>query len=125
VKGQRKAKDTEREIRKELIAVWGERPIASITREDVVTIVDAITKRPAPYFAYVILSHARSLFNWAINRGACGLETSPCDRIKPVALIGPKQARQRVLETNGAPASFRKGRCPPPWSGSVVCELVP
>ena len=62
VKGQRKARDTEREIRKELIAQWGERPITSIAREDVVTLVDAITKRPAPYFAYIILSHTRSLF---------------------------------------------------------------
>ena len=39
----------------------------------------------------------RSLFNWAINRGAYGLETSPCDRIKPAALIGAKEPRQRVL----------------------------
>ena len=97
VKGQRKARDTEREIRKELIAAWGDRPITSIAREDVVTLVDAITKRPAPYFAYLILSHTRSLFNWAINRGAYELETSPCDRIKPGVLIGPKQPRQRVL----------------------------
>ena len=97
VKGQRKARDTEREIRKELIAQWGERPITSIAREDVVTLVDAITKRPAPYFAYIILSHTRSLFNWAINRGAYGLEASPCDRIKPTTLIGPKEPRQRVL----------------------------
>lgn len=97
VKGQRKARDTEREIRTELIAPWGDRPITSIAREDVVTLVDAIAKRPAPYFAYLVLSHTRSLFNWAINLGAYELETSPCDRIKPGVLIGPKQPRQRVL----------------------------
>ena len=97
VKGQRKAKDTEREIRKELIAVWGERPITSIDREDVVTLVEAVARRPAPYLAHVVLGHARSLFNWAINRGSHGLETSPCDRIKPAALIGAKEPRQRVL----------------------------
>jgi len=97
VKGHRKARDSEREIRKELIAQWGERPIASITREDVVTLVDAVARRPAPYLAHIVLGHARSLFNWAINRGAYGLETSPCDRVKPAALIGPKQPRQRIL----------------------------
>jgi integrase len=97
VKGQRRASDTEREIRKELIAHWGERPIASITREDVVLLVDAVARRPAPYLAHLVLSHARSLFNWAINRGTYGLETSPCDRIKPATLIGPREARQRVL----------------------------
>jgi integrase len=97
VKGQRKARGTEREIRKELIAQWGERPIASITREDVVALVEAITRRPAPYVAHSVLGHARSLFNWAINRGTYGLETSPCDRLKPSALIGVKQPRQRIL----------------------------
>jgi integrase len=97
VKGHRKARDSEREIRKELIAPWGERPIASITREDVVTLVDAVARRPAPYLAHIVLGHARSLFNWAINRGTYGLETSPCDRVKPAALIGPKQPRQCIL----------------------------
>jgi integrase len=97
VKGQRRARDTEREIRNELIAEWGERPITSITREDVVILVEAVARRPAPYLAHVVLGHARSLFNWAINRGAYGLESSPCDRLKPASLIGAKQPRQRTL----------------------------
>jgi integrase len=96
IKGQRKAKDSEREIRKELIAHWGERPIASITREDVVALMDAIARR-APYLAHNVFAHVRSMFNWAINRGTYGLETSPCDRLKPSALIGAKQPRQRIL----------------------------
>src|SRR5262249_49158080 len=97
VKGQRRASDSEREIRKELIVPLGERPIASITREDVVLLADSVARRPAPYLAHIVLGHARSLFNWAINRGTYGLETSPCDRVKPAALIGPKQPRQRIL----------------------------
>ena len=84
VKGQRKAKDTEREIRKELIDHWDSRPIASITREDMVGLIESIARRPAPYTAHIVLGHARSLFNWAINRGTYGLETSPCDRVKPL-----------------------------------------
>jgi integrase len=97
VGGHRRAKNSEREIRSELIAQWGERPIASITREDVVLLVDGVARRPAPYLAHLVLGHARSLFNWAINRGTYGLETSPFDRIKPAALIGAKRPRQRVL----------------------------
>jgi integrase len=97
VQAQRRGKDSAREIRKELIDSLGDRPIASIAREDVVLLIDAIARRPAPYLAHVVLGHARSLFNWAINRGTYGLESSPCDRIKPAALIGPKEARQRVL----------------------------
>ena len=60
-------------------------------------LVEAVARRPAPYLAHVVLGHARSLFNWAINRGAYGLEASPCDRLKPAALIGAKQPRQRTL----------------------------
>ena len=97
VKGQRKAADTEREIRKELVAHWADRPVTSIAREDVIALVEAIARRPAPYTAHIVLGHARSLFNWAINRGTYGLETSPCDRIKPTTLIGAKQPRQRTL----------------------------
>ena len=97
VKGQRKAKDTEREIRKELIDHWGDRAIATIAREDMVGLIESIARRPAPYTAHIVMGHARSLFNWAINRGTYGLETSPCDRVKPSTLIGAKQPRQRVL----------------------------
>ena len=108
VKGQRKAKDTEREIRKELIDHWDNRPVASITREDMVGLIESIARRPAPYTAHIVLGHARSLFNWAINRGTYGLETSPCDRVKPSTLIGAKQPRQRVLN-DAELASLWKG----------------
>ena len=107
VKAQRRGRDSEREIRKELIAVWEDRPIASITREDVASLVDAVARRPAPYLAHIVLGHLRSLFNWAINRTTYGLETSPCDRIKPKALIGTKEPRQRVLSDAEIAALWR------------------
>jgi integrase len=107
VRGHRKAKDTEREIRKELIQFWGERPITSIMREDVIALIEGIARRPAPYTAHIVLGHVRSLFNWAINRGAYGLETSPCDRVKPAALIGAKEPRQRVLNDGEIAAVWR------------------
>jgi integrase len=97
VKGQRRARDTEREIRKELINRWASRPVSDISRDDVVRLIEEIADRPAPYLAHVVLGHLRLLFNWAINRGTYGLENSPCDRVKPAAIIGPKVPRQRVL----------------------------
>lgn len=54
VKAQRRVVETEREIRKELIAPWGSRPITAIARSDVVALVDAITRRPAPYTAHIV-----------------------------------------------------------------------
>jgi hypothetical protein len=61
VSGQRRGKDTAREIRNELISQWGDRAIVSITRQDVVSLIDAIARRPAPYLAHVVLGHIRSL----------------------------------------------------------------
>jgi integrase len=91
-----KARASELEIRNELIARWEERPIADITRHDVIRMAEEIGER-APYQAHNVFGHCRALFNWAIARGVYGLETSPCDRLKPADMIGRKEARSRVL----------------------------
>jgi integrase len=93
----RKAAAVERDIRKEFIARWGERPIADITSRDIIAVIDAAVDRGAPYQAHNLLAYAKSLFNWAVGRINYGLETSPCDRLKPKQLIGKKAARQRIL----------------------------
>jgi integrase len=93
----RKAAIVEREVRREFIDRWGTRPITDITQHDVVAVVDEAVDRDAPYQAHNLLGHVRTLFNWAIARGVYGLDRSPCDRLKPAAVIGGKRARQRVL----------------------------
>ena len=107
VTGQRTAKSTARQMRNELISEWGSRPITEITRDDVVTLIETIADRPAPYMAHLVLGHIRSLFNWAINRGSYGLESSPCDRLRPAILIGAKEPRQRVLADEELVALWR------------------
>jgi integrase len=97
LKGKRKAADVEREIRRELLPAWKNKPITDITRRDVVKLVEAIADRPAMYQAHNCFGHIRTFFNWVIDRGIYGLELSPCDRLKPARLIGPKKPRQRVL----------------------------
>jgi integrase len=93
----RKATIVERELRREFIDRWSGRPIADITQHDVVAVIDEVVDRGAPYQAHNLLGHVRTLFNWAIARGIYGLDHSPCDRLKPRALIGEKKARQRIL----------------------------
>jgi integrase len=93
----RKAAAVEQSIRKEFIERWGERPIADITPHDVVAVIDEAVARDALYQAHNLLGYVKSLFNWAIARPNYGLETSPCDRLKPNQLIGKKAARQRIL----------------------------
>jgi integrase len=93
-----KAAVVERELRREFIAPWGGRPITDITAHDVMAVIEAVVDRGAPYQAHNLLGHVRTLFNWAIARGVYGLDKSPCDRMRPAAVIGKKQARQRVLK---------------------------
>ena len=97
VKGQRRAANVEREIRKELIPVWSDKLVTEITRSDVVTLIEGIVDRGAPHQARNILGHVSVFFNWAIDRGRYGIETSPCDRLKPGRMIGEKKPRLRTL----------------------------
>src|SRR5262249_3184759 len=64
-----------------------------------------------------VFSHARSLFNWAINRGSYGLEHSPCDRVKVGDLVSRrKQPRQRVLDDDELRCLWKAtGRMGYPW----------
>ncbi len=108
VTGQRRAVQVEREIRNELVPVWKDKQITEISRSDVVTLIEEIADRPAPYQAHNIFGHIRTFFNWAIDRGKYDLETSPCDRLKPARLIGEKKPRQRVL-SDAEICAFLKG----------------
>jgi integrase len=92
----RRAREVESEMRRELVSRWAKRPITDITRHDVVAVVEETMKR-STWQAHHVLSYATRLFNWAIERGTYGLESSPCDRMRPTRLIGPKDARTRIL----------------------------
>lgn len=117
VKGQRRAAQVEREIRRELIErtekngkvtpIWRDKPVTEITRADVVTLVQDIADRPAPYQARNVYGHVQTFFNWAIEQGRYELETSPCDRLKPARIIGEKKPRQRVLNDDEIAAFWR------------------
>jgi integrase len=107
LRGKRKAEVVEREIRNELIPHWGAKPIADITRRDVVALIEKIVDRPAPAYARNIFQHICGVFNFAISRDVYGLGNSPCDRIKPRELIGKKKDRTRVLSDDELFAVWR------------------
>jgi integrase len=94
----RKGPIVERELRREFITRWGTRSITDVTQHDVVAVIDEVVDRGAPYQAHNLLGHIRTLFNWAIARGIYGIDRSPCDRLRPAAVIGKKLARHRVLD---------------------------
>jgi integrase len=95
---QYRAAAVQREVRRELIARWGDRPVTSITAHDLIALMDEVVGRGAPYQAHVLYGHVRRIFNWAIGRGIYGVHTSPCDRLRPADAIGQKKlSRSRVL----------------------------
>jgi integrase len=121
-------------IRRELIPVWGERPIAEITRRDVIKLVESILDRggekPAgsrrksggPYAARHALSAARKLFNWAVGRDE--LAASPCDRVKAAELHGAPEPRDRVLSDDELRAVWRAAEATPYPYGPLVKLLL-
>jgi integrase len=104
---ERKGREVELEIRREFLPRWGKRPVTEITAQDVREVVKATKDRGAPYQAHNLLVLARRLFSWAIDQHVYGLETSPCDRLKPKAIIGKKLLRKRVLDNDELRAFWR------------------
>jgi integrase len=93
-----------REIRAELVTKWGSRSLTSITRSDVIRLVEAVRARgqqtagarASGSHARTVLSHCHSLFDWAALR--FDLPSSPCDRLRPKDLGLVFKPRIRVLD---------------------------
>jgi integrase len=105
--GERKGREVERDIRRDFLPAWGRRPIAEVMAQDVRAVVKAAVDRGAPYQAHNLLVLARRLFSWAIDQHVYGLETSPCERLKPKAIIGKKASRTRILDDDEWRAFWR------------------
>jgi integrase len=87
------AYETERLLNKEVLPLWGDRPIHELGKRDVVELLDAIVDRGGGLTANRTLAAIRKLFNWAIGRGI--LSTSPVQGIKaPLA----ERSRDRILD---------------------------
>jgi len=95
VASKRTARTIEQLIRRELIPRWGERPIGSISRADVVVLVDEIVDRGHPEAARQVFAYVRRLFGWAVPR--YDLQHAPTDHLSAKDMIGAKKGRQRVL----------------------------
>jgi len=85
-KKQRRVCDFENCANLEFLPRWRDKPLASITKDNLLEVTDAAVKRGAPYAAHNAFAHARRLWNWAIERGI--VDRSPCDRTRPSMSIG-------------------------------------
>jgi integrase len=95
VKPLRTARAIENMVKCDLLPRWADRPIASITKRDVIEMVEGIVDRGARGQARKTLAAARSLFAWAVDRDI--LEASPAEAIRAKKLVGTIAPRSRVL----------------------------
>ena len=89
--------DIEREMRRECKS-WMALPLADIGPATVKAAIQAVIDRGAPTNAHFLLAVLRAFFNWVIDSGDFNLHVSPCAKLKPTVLIGPRNVRSRVLK---------------------------
>jgi integrase len=85
--------ETRKIFDRHVLPIWGDRPIASITRRDALDLLDSLVDRDMPIMANRVLAHIRKLFNWCIERDI--LESTPIAQIKAP---GKEVVRDRALE---------------------------
>ena len=86
-------RDVDRRLRHDLVKLYGPRPLGSLTRVDLVRMLDAMADRGLRQGANRGFAHARKMLSWCTERGM--IEASPAAGIKPPA---KEISRDRVLE---------------------------
>ena len=61
-------KEAKRDLEQNAIAKWANRPVASISRRDVIELIDGIIARGAEIQANRTLARLRAMFNWAMEK---------------------------------------------------------
>lgn len=74
------------------LADWVNRPISTITRRDVIEVIDRKAREGGPYAANRLRAHTRRLFSWMLGRDL--IAASP---VVNVQAVGAEQSRERVL----------------------------
>lgn len=91
----RTRKERQRIVDVELLPRWENRPVASITRRDVVELVERIARRGAGVAANRTLGVIKILFNEGLRRGFPTLEASPAGLVAPPHA---ERSRDRYLD---------------------------
>jgi integrase len=86
-------KEVRRKLDVDVLPKWGARPIGTLTRRDMVELLDGIADRGSPVQANRTLTRMRTLFNWAVER-----EIIPASPIAKMKLPTVEKPRDRVLD---------------------------
>jgi integrase len=85
-------RELQRQLEVDVFPKWGDRPIASITRQDVIALLDAIADRGSPVQANRTLARLKTLFKWVLDE-----ELIPADPTARVRKVIKETARDRTL----------------------------
>jgi len=122
--GERKGNDVEREIRRDLMPRWKDRPIASITDLDVLAIIKV--KIPdGKVGSRNLLALIKRFFRWVVAQRLYGVTVSPCVSLQASAIIGETNGpRDRILTEDEIFAYSRAAtRMPYPY-GPIYRVLI-
>jgi integrase len=81
-----------RELNRHVVAIWGERDIQTITKRDVIDLLDGIADSGRVVTANRVRAYLNKFLNWAVERDIIG--QSPAMGVKPAA---KEKSRDRVL----------------------------
>ena len=89
---KRSWKDDERQLKKDVVPLWGRRRARDIKRADVRHLLNSVVARGAPVGANRLLASVRRMFSWALEEDI--LEHSPCAGLRAPS---KENTRDRVL----------------------------
>ena len=103
---ERKGDEVARDLRRDLLSRFGDRPISAITRLDIRNLIKE-KKQTAPAQARNLLGYIKRLFRWAVDQEVYGLAASPCADIWPREIIGERAVGERSLSDDEIFALWR------------------
>ncbi len=112
---ERKGKDAEREIRRDLLPQWGKLAITDIIDLDVSTLIK-VKGREGKVGARNLLALIKRFFRWAIAQHEYGISVSPCTNLRASDILGEMpRPKGRTLSNDELFALWRAaGRMPYP-----------
>jgi integrase len=127
IRPQRKSAEVVAAVRREFLPVFGSRPLASITDEDIAALVDAKREMGHAAQARNLLGYAKRMFKWVVaiqNRRRYGLLTSPAALLLAKDIIGPRIKRERLLGDGELRAVWEAAEKTPYPYGPIVRLLM-
>jgi integrase len=85
-------KELQRQLEVDVFPKWADRPVASITRQDVTALLNGIADRGSPVQANRTLARLKTLFRWVLDE-----ELVPADPTARVRKVVKETARDRIL----------------------------